>query len=126
LFSAVIAGICSIVLGLAADLLVAWFYGPDYGEIGLLIRLLLIGSVISGVFGWVRTTSVAAGKPQANLFPSIVTTMVRIFLSVGLVAKFGAVGAALAFDLYVIINIAASYLLVLPKLGWWERPEQPI
>jgi hypothetical protein len=52
--------------------------------------------------------------------------MVRIFLSVGLVAKFGAVGAALAFDLYVIINIAASYLLVLPKLGWWERPEQPI
>ena len=50
----------------------------------------------------------------------------RILLVVGLVAKFGAVGAALAFNIYVIVNIIASYLLVLPKLGWWERPEQPI
>ena len=105
----------------AAEWLVRLFYGQDYFEaaplIARLIVLLGVGIVLESVFRWVRPATMAQGKPQLTTFYSTAQIVLRLVLLVPLVYLFGAIGAALTYDLAVIWTVLLILFYVMPRLG---------
>ncbi len=108
----------AVALFLLADWLVHLLYGPGFEPVVNVLQVLLIGAVLESVFRWIRPLTVAAGKPQAILLPATFLTLVRILILVPLLYLYGALGAAITYDIIVGFNVLTGIILVLPRLGW--------
>jgi len=108
-----------------ADWLVALFYPPDFAPVGNLIRILGIGVALDTMFRWVRPAAMAAGKPQIATFYNVAAMLLKVVSVVPLVYLLGAIGAALSYDLVVVVTVLLMVFDALPRLGLRPGGSEP-
>jgi O-antigen/teichoic acid export membrane protein len=123
ILSAAISVVLGAALAIAANWLVFLLYDTEYGPVTPVIWVLLPGAILGAVFGWTRIVTVAAGLPQLNLFPALLVTVMRVVILIALVSMYGAIGAAIAYNIAIVVQIVANFVLILPQLGWWAKQE---
>ncbi len=107
-------------LAVAADWLVGLLYPPAFAPAANLIRILGIGVVLESIFRWVRRATLAAGQPQLATFYSVAEVLWRFVITIPFVFYMGAMGAALAYVVVVVMTMTLIVLYVVPRIGLWN------
>jgi O-antigen/teichoic acid export membrane protein len=120
LYSGVVCLGALVFFTLTADTLVRWIYGEDFQPAAPLILLMAVGLSLEAVAGWVRTAALANGKPQLVTFSGTAAFLFRFALAIPLIFILGATGAALAYNVGVIVSVSVNAIYVLPRIGLWS------
>ncbi|NJO83386.1 MAG: hypothetical protein HC828_11585 [Blastochloris sp.] len=104
-----------------ADFLAVLVYGPDYLPMGNVIRVLAVGVLIESAAGWVRQVTLANGTPSLGTFSNTAAFFARLLSAVPLVYYQGALGAAAAYCISVLVSVMVNTFYVLPRIGLLNR-----
>lgn len=128
LFSGAIATAGLIFIFIFADLFVGVIFGEKFLPVLLLVRIMSFGVLIESIFAWVRKATLAKGKPGLVTFTGTIATVLFIPVDFLLIYYFGAVGAASAYIVDVLVMLTLNWVYVLPRLElsdilFWWRPQ---
>lgn len=80
------------------------FYGREYIDAAYVLLLLLPGIVIGSMTKIIANDIAARGKPQLNLYTSLLGSVTNIILNIALIPKWGIEGAAISTSLSYTLN----------------------
>ncbi len=87
-------------------------YGNEYILASNVLRILLIGAIITNFAGPNGSTLVSIGKPRFVMYSILVATVLNIILNIILIPKYGIIGAALSVGIAILsFNIIKSSIL---------------
>jgi O-antigen/teichoic acid export membrane protein len=101
----------------AGELAVQLVYGAENIAIAWIARILVLGMSLQAILGWIRFTTLAAGRASLVTFTGFAALMTRIVFAILLVVFYGAPGAAWAFNLSVMVSVTMNVTYVLPRIG---------
>lgn len=114
-------GAC-VALALIADPLIWLLFGQEYMEaVGVL--LLLLPGIVVGSFTRILANDIAArGRPELNLYVSILTVTTNVVANIILIPSMGITGAAISTTLSYSIDGAAKVwvYVYLSDNQWWK------
>lgn len=116
LYGAVISLATALMFLVLIDELVFFIYGADYAPVIPLVYILLIGTVLEIVMGWVRTVALIYSRPQLVTFSGFTAFVFRYSLALPLIYFMGAVGSAVGHTFGIIISVGVNIFYVLPRL----------
>ncbi len=119
-FSAAVSISIALAFVVLADVLVSLVYGPEFLPVGNLIRIMCIGMVLESVMGWVRRTAMSGGKPQLATFSNVTAILIRLVVTIPLIYLYSASGAAIAYNIGVVVSVVVNVFYVLPRLNIWR------
>jgi O-antigen/teichoic acid export membrane protein len=94
----------ALVLGLVAFPLVKLLFGEAFMGSVLPLLILLIGIIVTSPARIVANDIAARGRPEINMYASMVTVVINIVGNLALIPEFGLVGAAVATSVAYSIN----------------------
>lgn len=96
-----------LLLALAMALLAPWFVGPEYREVGLILRWLAFGQAFNSMY-LTPTNYIFNSRKMATLYLSIVSVGIfHIILAIILVQKYELTGVAVAYA----VSMATRFIL---------------
>ncbi|WP_440956482.1 flippase [Methanosarcina sp. Mfa9] len=117
-----VSSIGALILALLVSPFINFFYGSEYvpavGALFWLIPGVLVGSVSK-----VLANDIAArGRPELNLYVSMLVVSVNIICNIILIPRLGIVGAAIATTIAYVLNSITKLWLYsyLSKNPWWK------
>jgi O-antigen/teichoic acid export membrane protein/D-alanine-D-alanine ligase-like ATP-grasp enzyme len=100
--------------------LAGFLFGERYASSGLFLSILSIGYFVHAALGFNAATLVAQGHPRTVLLVNVVTATASVVLSLSLIPLFGAVGAASAATLTLLVQNG------LMQVALWRRVGIPL
>jgi len=88
--------LAAVFLAIVSTWLIRIIFGVEFSESALALRILLPGIVAGSITKVLANDIAARGKPEINMYISLVTIAVNIFCNIILIPKMGINGAALA------------------------------
>jgi O-antigen/teichoic acid export membrane protein len=119
MYAAAVTGSIALLLVITADILIMLTYGKDYAPTANVMRLLAVGFVVESIAAWMRSTVMAAGKPHLVSMSGTISMVVRLAAAVPCIALYGAMGAALAYNIGVLVSVSINAFYVMPRIGLW-------
>lgn len=115
-----VAGLTAVA-GMVVAIALYWFitpvFGADYKEVWPAFMWLLPG-IVAGAGARVQSNCIAAaGKPEWNMYVSVVIVSINIAGNILLIPEYGIVGAAWATSIAYGINAVVKFWLVRKTLG---------
>lgn len=114
-----------LAIGFFAEEIVTRIYGPGFYQSALPLQILLIGTVIFGVFFTSIGGSLAgANRPDLGLKAAGFSATINVILNILLIPHFGIIGAGIATTISLITMATVFYLLTIktlllkPKIKW--------
>ena len=101
-----------LVMALFPEATLHLFFGQEYLEAAIALRILAIGFIINNLLGPNGETLVALGHPRFILWATLATAILNIILNIALIPPLGIAGAAIASMISLIgINFIRSFRL---------------
>lgn len=125
------AGSIAIVLAVMAEYLLAWF-GPDYVAGANVLRVLLIGQVISASMGSQTHVLAMTGHERNSAVILATSALANVVISMLMISQFGLIGAGWAMAVSITIwNVAMAAFVwrrlnLLPGIYCLLRPKGPV
>lgn len=116
-YSAALAAAITLVFLVALDELVALVYGINYLPVAALVYIMMIGTALEVVMGWVRKAALIYNRPSLVTYSGFASFMLRFTAAVPLIYALGAVGSAIGFTFGVVVSVLVNVVYVLPRLG---------
>jgi len=107
----------AIVFWLFGPVIISWVFGPEYASAYLPLSILAVGQVFSASMGQVGALLSMTGYERQTLRGFIVAFGVNIALNVALIPYFGAIGAATATSLSLVVLNLVLWQSVRIRLG---------
>ena len=111
----IFAGTFALSEGLAG-----WLFGERYAASGLFLSILSVGYFVHAALGFNAATLAAHGHHRTVLVVNVGTALASVVLSLALIPPFGAVGAAVAATLTLLIQNG------LMQVALWRRVGIPL
>lgn len=110
------------VLFAASTPLTVLFYGSRYEASGIILSILVVGQYVQASQGFNGATLKVVGKIRYLVVINLAAALAAVLLTVALVPRFGAVGAALALSGAVIFHNALKQVGLdrATGCGWWS------
>lgn len=102
--------ICSVFLAVISFHFVKFIFGIEYIGASLPILILLPGVVFGAVSRVIANDIASRGRPELNLYGSVLTVTVNILGNILLIPLYGLEGAALATTIAYIVNFLTRYV----------------
>jgi O-antigen/teichoic acid export membrane protein len=93
------------------------FFGPDFVGGANVLRVLLLGELVKGMFGSAVMLATMSGNEREAMLVQGITAIANIALNAALIIPFGMEGAALATMLSTVGNRVAFWILIKRKLS---------
>jgi O-antigen/teichoic acid export membrane protein len=104
-----------------AEPLTTLLFGPRYADAGAVLAVLAVGHYVNAALGFNALTLRVQGAVKLIVAVDLVSAIVNIAASVVLIARFGALGAAVATSATLLIqNVLYQAGLVRGPIGWPE------
>jgi O-antigen/teichoic acid export membrane protein len=88
--------IAALILAAVAQWLIVWIFGSDYSGAVLPLWILLPGIVCSAASRVIANDIAARGRPEWNMYTSLIVVSVNVICNILLIPEYGLVGAATA------------------------------
>jgi O-antigen/teichoic acid export membrane protein len=105
-----------------AEPLTTLLFGPRYADAGIVLGILAVGHYVNAALGFNALTLRVQGAVRMIVAVDVVSAVLNIVVSVVLIRAYGALGAAIATTLTLVIqNLLYQGGLVRGPIGWPER-----
>ncbi|HET7473156.1 MAG TPA: flippase [Candidatus Limnocylindrales bacterium] len=105
-----------------AEPLTTLLFGPRYADAGAVLGVLAVGHYVNAALGFNALTLRVQGAVRHIVAVDVLSAVVNVLASLVLIGRFGALGAALATTVTLILqNILYQAGLVRGPIGWPER-----
>lgn len=105
--------------------LISLLYGPAYFTSGIVLRILLPGSLFGSLLSPLLTVFWALGKPGKAIIWMLFSSLINILLAYLLILPYGAIGAAFSNSISQVIGISAG-IIYLSKYQGFKPPIKSI
>tara|TARA_B110000467_G_scaffold155975_1_gene168938 strand:+ start:2541 stop:3854 length:1314 start_codon:yes stop_codon:yes gene_type:complete len=103
--------ILSFILVITSSFLIELLFGNDYNDVVKVLPYLMPGIVLGAGSQILANAIAALGKPELNLYTSIIAMITNIILNIVLIPNYGFMGAAIATSLSYSINSLLKVIL---------------
>ena len=111
-YSACLLLIVGLGVWFFAKEIIVFLFGQAFFPAILPLRILIIGTVLFGIYKSIGGTLPAIGRPDLSFKISVVGATANVVLNVSLIPRFGIAGAAVAtITSFIIITIFSSYFI---------------
>jgi O-antigen/teichoic acid export membrane protein len=107
----------SFVLFLLSDLIFSIFFGEQYNQSSLILKVLLPGLTLLAVEKLLSNDLAGRGKPELNMYVSFFNVIFNVCLNLFFIPKFGALGAGISSTLTYITSFVIKVVIFRRETG---------
>jgi O-antigen/teichoic acid export membrane protein len=107
-----------LIFGLFGKEIIRMLLGSEYMQGVWVVFLFLLAESLAMIFGWMPQLILATGRPQNTLVAIFAASCVYFLIIFKLAPKFGALGAAQAFLVSIIVILSIMGLLLKRSFSW--------
>jgi O-antigen/teichoic acid export membrane protein len=107
----------SFVLFLLSDLIFTIFFGEQYNQSSLILKVLLPGLTLLAVEKLLSNDLAGRGKPELNMYVSFFNVIFNVCLNLFFIPKFGALGAGISSTLTYITSFVIKVVIFRRETG---------
>jgi len=101
----------ALIIAAAADVLIIWLFGSDYSDALLPVWILLPGIVMMSASRILANDIAARGRPELNMYASVLVVIVNIICNLILIPVYGLPGAAAATTIAYTLNLVLRLMI---------------